>query len=178
MILLNALAFGLAVALILVGLAGILLPLLPGMILIWVSILAYAVLEGFAAIDWLTFSSLTLIALVSGTADLWLTHMGAKRFGATRRSMIYGALGAVAGFILFTFVVPVPVLGSMFGGIAGYAAGVLLGQYQEFRNWRVALKASLGGLAGWGAATAVQFGGGLLMLIIFIWQVLIYPYPS
>ena len=49
---------------------------------------------------------------------------------------------------------------------------VLLGQYQKQRDWNLAIKASLGGLAGWGIATVLQLGGSLLILALFIWQAL------
>jgi uncharacterized protein YqgC (DUF456 family) len=65
-------------------------------------------------------------------------------------------------------------VGNLFGGIIGYALGILIGQYQKHRDWNLALKASFGGIVGWGIATIVQFAGGILMIVIFIWQVLSY----
>ena len=86
--------------------------------------------------------------------------------------MFLGAIGGVLGFFLLGAVLPV--VGNLFGGIIGYAIGVLLGQYQKFQDWNVALKASIGGVVGWGIATVVQLAGGVLMTVIFIWQVLSY----
>jgi uncharacterized protein YqgC (DUF456 family) len=167
---LQALLFGAAVAFILVGLVGVIVPILPGILLIWLTVLAYAIVEGFNSIDWATFVVISLIALVTGTADIWMALFGAKSGGASFLSMVYGVIGAVIGFLVLGAIAPF--IGSLFGGILGYSAGVLLGQYQKQRDWNLALKASLGGLAGWGIATILQLGGGLLILALFVWQVL------
>jgi uncharacterized protein YqgC (DUF456 family) len=169
---LNAFAFGLAVVFMVIGLVGIVVPILPGTLLIWLSVLAYAIFDGFSAIDWITFSVITLIAIVTGTADLWLSLLGAKTGGAARRAMILGFIGGILGFFLLGAFLPI--IGNLFGGIIGYALGVLIGQYQKYQDWKVALKASIGGVVGWGIATVVQLAGGVLMLLIFIWQVLAY----
>jgi hypothetical protein len=172
MIFLNAIAFGLAVAFMLIGLIGIVIPILPGILLIWLTVLAYAVVDGFQAIDWISFIFITIIGLITGTADIWLALLGAKTGGAAKRAMFFGFIGGVLGFFLLGAVLPV--VGNLFGGIIGYAVGVLLGQYQKFQDWNVAFKASVGGVVGWGVASVVQIAGGLLMILIFIWQVLSY----
>lgn len=172
MIILDALAFGVAVAFMLIGLIGMVVPILPGTLLIWLTALTYAIFDGFQAIDWISFTIITIIALVTGTADIWLTLLGAKTGGAAKRAMFFGLIGGVLGFILLGAVLPI--VGNLFGGIIGYAIGVLLGQYQKFQDWNVALKASVGGVVGWGIATIVQAVGGLLIILIFIWQVLSY----
>ncbi|UCG23521.1 MAG: DUF456 domain-containing protein [Chloroflexota bacterium] len=168
--LLQAFLFGLAVVFLLIGIVGVIVPVLPGILLIWLTVLAYAILDGFQSIDWITFTIITLIALATGTADIWMSLFGSKRGGASFLSMVYGVVGAIIGFFALSFVAPL--IGSLFGGILGYSAGVLLGEYQKQRDWNLAIRASLGGLAGWGVATVIQFSGGMLILAIFVWQVL------
>jgi uncharacterized protein YqgC (DUF456 family) len=169
-LLLEAIAFGLSVAFILIGILGVIIPILPGILLIWLTVLAYAILEGFGSIDPITFVFITLIAIVTGTADIWMAFFGSKRGGASVLSMIYGVVGALIGFVVLGAIAPL--VGGLFGGILGYSAGVLLGQYQKQRDWGLALKASLGGLAGWGIATFIELGGSLMILALFVWQVL------
>jgi uncharacterized protein YqgC (DUF456 family) len=168
--LLEAIIFGLTVAFILIGVIGVVIPILPGIFLVWLSVLIYAIFEGFSAIDPLTFAFITLIAIVAGTADIWMALFGAKTGGASVISLIYGVVGAVIGFFVVGAIAPI--IGSLFGGIIGYSAGVLLGQYQKQRDWNLAIRASLGGLAGWGVATILQLGASFLILAIFVWQVL------
>ena len=168
--LLEAIVFGLAVVFILIGIVGVVVPILPGVLLVWLTVLAYAIVEGFNSIDWVTFIIITFIALVTGTADIWMALFGAKSGGASLLSMIYGVIGALIGFFVLGAIAPI--VGGLFGGILGYSIGVLLGQYQKQRDWNLALKASLGGLAGWGIATFIQLGGSLLILVLFVWQAL------
>lgn len=170
--LLEALVFGVAVVAMIIGLFGIILPIIPGIVLIWLTAFGYAFLEGFAAVDWLTFTVITLIALVAGTADLWMPILGAKKGGASKRAMVFGFVGGVLGFLILTPMFPI--VGSIFGGIIGYAIGTLLGQYHKYRDWEIALRASIGGVAGWGVSMVVQMIGGILIVSIFIWQVLTY----
>jgi uncharacterized protein len=168
-LLLQTISFALAVVFILIGLIGVVLPILPGTFLIWLTVFFFYIVEralGFAAIDPITFSAITAIALVAGTSELWLPLLGARRSGSSRRAMVTGMIGAVIG----TFALPVPLVGT----IAGYAAGVLLGEYQKHGEWQRALRASAGGLAGWGVATVLQLGAGLLILLLFVWQVVAY----
>lgn len=163
-LIIDSLAFGLAVGLIVLGLIGTIVPAIPGPFLIWVTMFVYAWIDKFEAIDPAWMVVLTLIFIVIALADIWMSMLGAKVAGTSRRAMVYGVIGGIVGFFVFNF----------FGAIAGYALGVLLGQYQIYRDWRMAIKASIGGLAGIATSTLVQFGGGILMLIIFVWQVLAF----
>jgi uncharacterized protein len=168
----QSLLFGLAVAFMVLGLIGVIVPILPGILLIWLAILVYAFLTGFQAISPFSFFLLSLIALVTGTSDIWMSLLGAKTGGASRRAVLYGVLGSLVGFLAGTIFI----IGGLFGALAGYALGILLGEYQKHRDWNLALKASVGGLAGWGLATILQLGGGILLLLIFVWRVLTFDF--
>jgi uncharacterized protein YqgC (DUF456 family) len=144
------------------GLIGTVVPMIPGSLLIWVAVLVYVLVNGMASVGWLAFIFISLIALATGTADLWMPLLGAKKVGASLRAMVYGTIGAIIG----TFFAP------LLGTLVGYAGGILLGEYQKRGDWEEAFKVSLGGLAGWGLATAVQLGGGLLILAIFAFNAL------
>lgn len=168
-LLLQTISFGIAVFFILVGLVGVILPVLPGMLLVWLSVFFFYLVEralGFAAIDPLTFGAITVLALVAGTSEIWLPLLGARRSGSSKRAMVAGLLGALIG----TFLLPIPLVGT----IAGYAAGVLLGEYQKHGNWDRALRAGAGGIAGWGLATVLQLVTGFVILLIFVWQVVAF----
>lgn len=153
------------IILFIIGVIGIIVPLLPGILLIWGGILFYAVaIDQFTLISPWLFGLITIIALLAGTADLWLAAVGAKKTGASWVALLLGVVGAIAG----TFLIPVPLLGTL----AGYALGILLGEYLRLRDWRAAWRAGLGGLAGWGIGTALQLAGGLLLIALFLVAVL------
>ncbi len=161
--------FGVIVALMVAGIIGIFVPLVPGTLIIWLAALVYALADGFRTLGPWSFAAITLIAVVSSTADWWLPLIGAQTGGADRRSLVAGALGAAAGAIAGTFVI----VGTLPGALLGYALGIFWSQYRRHGDWEAALKASLGGLAGWGLAMAIQLGGAILMVLIFVGRVLV-----
>jgi uncharacterized protein len=152
----------------LVGLVGVILPVLPGLALVWLGILGYALVESFAAIDPLTFVVLTVLAVVGTTADIWMTQLGAKLGGASWRSQILGLAGGLAGAILFFFLGGVS---AGFGALIGSIAGVFVGEYWRYENWNRAFRSGAGWLVGWLTSMIFQFIIGAVMIAIFVWQV-------
>lgn len=163
----QAIAFGLAVGFIFLGIVGTLIPIIPGTFLAWVTVLLYALFErtnGFMAIDLWSFAFLTLIALVTGLADIWLPLLGGTVRKTSKRAMLLGLIGGTIG----TFIAP------LIGTVVGYALGILLGEYHKVRDMQKAFRASVEGLAHWGVGTVIQFAGAVFIFIIFIWQVIAY----
>jgi uncharacterized protein len=159
--------FWIALIVMLVGLAGTILPALPGIGLIWIAALVYAIVERFATIDPLTFAVLTLLAAVGISSDLILSQAGSRLAGASWQAIAAGfALGAVAFVLALIF----GGIGALPAAIIGTLAGILLVEYRRRRNWREALKAGGGWLAGCLASRAVQFIIAVLMIAIFVWQ--------
>ncbi|WP_420644963.1 DUF456 family protein [Candidatus Leptofilum sp.] len=158
----EAFSTGFVIFLLLLSLVGTLIPIIPGVLLMWVVVFLYALVDGFTAVSAASIIVISLIALFTGTSDIWLTLFGAKKGGASIKSMLVGTLGAIAGSFLFPIV----------GTIAGYIAGLLLGEYWQHGDWEIAKKAGFGGLTGWGIATIIQFIGGIFIFVIFLWQVI------
>jgi uncharacterized protein YqgC (DUF456 family) len=157
----QALAFGLAVALMFVGLLGVFVPAIPGVGFMWVVVLVYALVERFATIDPYTFAALTVLGLAGATSDLWMSQLGARVSGASFRSTLASLVGLfVAG------------LGLFLGMIVGSVLGVLLNEYRERRAWGAAWRATIGLAVGLTLSTVVEFCVGLAMLALFVWQAL------
>jgi uncharacterized protein YqgC (DUF456 family) len=157
----ETLTLSLVLVMFFIGLVGIVVPLIPGILLIWLAVLFYALSNGFTVITPAWFILITILALVTGTSDLWLPLLGARRTGASWQALAAGVIGAIIG----TFALPI------IGTIAGYAAGVLLTEYVRHGTWKPALRSGFGVLAGWGIATFVQFVGAVLMIAIFFLRV-------
>jgi uncharacterized protein YqgC (DUF456 family) len=147
------------------GLIGVIIPILPGVFMIWLGVAVYAWRDNFETLSVATFIFISLLVIFVGLADIWLPIFGARKGGAAKRTILTGLLGAILG----SFLIPIPI----FGTIIGYALGVLLGEYHKRRDWDAAWRASKGGLAGWGIATIIQLAGGVLVIIIFAWAVLV-----
>lgn len=158
-----SLGSGVVILAFVVGLFGVFLPIIPGLIIIWLAALFYAaVVVGFDVFSPWLFILITLIALVAGTANIWLAALGAKTTGASWRTLVIGFVGAIAG----TFFIPIPLLGT----ILGYAGGLILAEYIRLGQWRPALNAAVGGIVGWGVSTVVELIGAVVIILLVATQ--------
>jgi uncharacterized protein len=143
------------------GIAGTILPILPGTVLILLGALFYAVVEGFQSVGWPTLLVLAVLAVAATTADIWAGGLGARAGGASGWSILAGMLGGLVGLLFF----------NLPGAIGGTVLGVLIGELIRVRDWRQALKAGGGWAAGWLLSVVIQLSLGLVMVAIFAWQV-------
>lgn len=140
----------LAALLIVAGFAGLILPMLPGIPLVFAGLVLLAWAENFAYVGWITLTLLGVLAALSYAIDLLASALGAKKFGASSRAVIGAALGAFVGIF---FGLPGIVLGPFVGAVIGEFSG----------------KASLKGAthAGIGATLGLLFGALLKIALAF-----------
>ncbi len=108
--------YALAALLVLVGLAGSVLPALPGVTLVFAGLLVAAWADDFTRVGAFTLVLLGLLTVLSFAIDLAATAMGAKRVGATKLAVAGAALGTLAGVFLG---LPGLILGPFVGAVAG-----------------------------------------------------------
>jgi uncharacterized protein YqgC (DUF456 family) len=146
----------------LVGLFGLIVPIFPGIVVIWLAALGYGVVTGFTTMGWVLFTLLTLLMITGATIDNVLMSAKAHKEGT---SWISIALGMLAGILGTIFLPP-------FGGLIATPLVVLLLEFQRQRSFKKAL-ASLRGLAiGWSVSFVVRFMIGLAMIGIWlVWAI-------
>src|SRR5918999_1215588 len=110
------LLWALATILVVVGLAGILLPALPGTALIFAGLLLAAWADGFSRVGAGTLVLLGVIAAASYGVDFVAAALGVKRLGASTRAMTGAALGALVGLFLG---IPGLIVGPFIGAVLG-----------------------------------------------------------
>jgi uncharacterized protein YqgC (DUF456 family) len=142
-------------ALMLVGLVGTVVPLVPGTVLI----LCGAVLGHFTvhAIGWPTLIGLTVLTILAQLLDLASGAVGAKYFGATR----WGAIGCILGAIVGLFF-------GVIGIFVGPLVGVLLGELMGGQGILPAGKSTWGSLLGTTAGIVGKLAIGTLMIAWFV----------
>jgi hypothetical protein len=106
----------LALLLVVVGIAGSVLPALPGVTLVFLGLLLAAWIGDFQQVGPFLLAVLGLLTLLSFVIDLAATALGAKRVGATKLAVVGAALGTLAGLFLG---LPGLVLGPFVGAVAG-----------------------------------------------------------
>jgi uncharacterized protein YqgC (DUF456 family) len=133
---------------ILVGVAGTVIPVLPGSFLIGLSLLAWAIWGGEGVTGWVVFGVGMVFVLAGMAASAVLAGRKLKQHRIPNRSV---ALGIVLG-IVGMFVIPVV------GLFVGFAAGLLLSEVQRTRNVGTALTTSWAALKATGLGILAEFG--------------------
>lgn len=105
-----------AVVLVIVGLAGTVLPVLPGVPLVFGGLLLAAWADGFQRVGTITLVILGVLTALAVAADLLASALGAKKMGASPRAVAGATLGAIVGIF---FGLPGLVLGPFVGAVAG-----------------------------------------------------------
>ena len=137
-----------------IGLAGTLLPFVPGLPLIWGAALVYGLVEGFDAMAWVAMIVISLVMIAGMVAKITLPQRRASASGAPRSTLIVGGLLAIVGF--FT----VPVIGLPLGAVVG----ILLAEYRRTGDWSPAWSSTKEVLIGFGIGTLLEMGAGLVMI--------------
>ena len=151
----NTLYYLLAIVLVVVGIAGTLLPALPGLPLVFAGMLLAAWAGDFQQVGMPMLVVLGLLTVFSLAVDFWATALGAKRVGASRLAIIGAMVGTLAGL----FFGP---LGLLMGPFAGAIGGELI-------HRRSLLKQDLGHAARIGVGTwfGILFGTVLKLALAF-----------
>ncbi|MGH8026714.1 MAG: DUF456 domain-containing protein [Pseudoxanthomonas sp.] len=153
---LQSLYYVLAVILVLVGIAGVILPALPGLPLVFAGMLLAAWAGGFQQIGWVTLVILGLLTLLSVGVDFFATLIGAKRVGASKKALLGAVLGTFAGLFF-----------SPIGLFVGPFVGALLGELWHGREIGQAAKVGLGTWLGIVLGTVLKLGLAFAMLGLF-----------
>lgn len=142
--------------LMLVGLAGTVLPLLPGTtIILAAAILHHFMLGAELSVGWWTIGGLTVLTLLSYVLEVLSGTLGAKWFGATRWGILGGIIGAIVGIF---FGIP--------GIFIGPLVGVLIGEMLGGKGLLPAGKSTWGTLLG---TTAGMIGKFLIAVLMIGW---------
>jgi len=115
----NTLYYLLAIALVLVGIAGTILPALPGLPLVFAGMLLAAWAGDFQQVGVPMLVVLGLLTVFSLAVDFWATALGAKRVGASKLAIIGAMVGTFAGLFLGP-------IGLLLGPFAGAIGGELI----------------------------------------------------
>ena len=152
---------GATILLFTVGLAGIALPFLPGVPLIWLGTVIFGIFTNFEEITLLILAVFTFLMLFTVVIDYLANLYGAKKFGAGKLGIFFAILGMMIGLLS----------AGLIGLIIGPMIGAVIGELLSGKSHRQAFKAGIGTVVGFLSGTIIKFIIGLVMIGIFIWQV-------
>ncbi len=142
-----------------VGLVGTVVPVLPGLLLIWSAALVYGLVVGFGPLGIAIMVMLSLLIVVALVKSILLPKRMADGHDVSRWSQVAAVLGGIIGF----FFIPV------FGVMVGALVGLLLAEYLNQGDWRRAWGAMVAVLKGFGLSTLIDIG--LAMAMIGMWSI-------
>jgi uncharacterized protein len=143
--------------LLIAGFAGIVLPALPGLLLVFAGLVFAAWAEGFAYVGWGTISILAALTIASYVIDALAGLLGAKRFGAGKYGLIGATIGTLVGLAL-----------GLPGIILGPFIGAVLGELYAQKDLRSAGIAGLGVWIGIAVGTATRIAIAFVMVGVFL----------
>jgi uncharacterized protein YqgC (DUF456 family) len=149
----------LAVLVIIAGLAGTVIPALPGIPRVFAGVFIIAWIDDFTVIGWTAVGVLAALTLIGWLVDLLAGAIGARYMGASRRSFWGATIGAIVGIF---FGLPGIILGPFIGAVLGEVSGG--------RDVLESGRAGLGAWLGMVVATAAKLAIAFLMLGIAVLQ--------
>jgi len=147
----------LSVVLIVAGIAGTVLPALPGTLFVLAGIVLGAWIDDFTRVGWGVLTVVIVLAVLAWVLDYVAGLLGAKKAGASRQAIIGAALGTVAGLFM-------GIVGVLFMPLVGAAIGEWLAQRDHGRALKVGVATWLGIMAGLVSKVVIAF----MMVGIFV----------
>ena len=145
-----------------IGLAGVFLPFLPGVPLVWLGMFLYSAITNFTIISktavfiFLGFTALTIVV------DIIAPLIGAKKYEASKYGFLGASLGLVFGFFIF----------GPFGIILGPLLGAVAGEMLSGKDTTKSFHTALGVLIGLFAGMLIKFIVVLAIIVYFIFALI------
>ncbi|HEX7339430.1 MAG TPA: DUF456 domain-containing protein [Rhodanobacteraceae bacterium] len=148
-----------AALLVLAGLAGSILPILPGIPMIFGGLWLAAWVDGYQHVGWGTLSIVAILGIIAMALDFIAGALGAKRVGASRLAIWGAFLGTIAGMFFGVF-------GIIIGPFVGALIGELMNGNSVLRSTHVSIGTWIGMLLGTLAKLVLSF------MMVGVWAVM------
>ncbi len=154
----NTTAVVITIIVILIGIAGTIVPFIPGVPLIFIAITTYGWYEGFHTLNAKYIAVMATLTILSILVEYLASTLGAKYFGSSK----YGIYGAIIGTLLGLFIFPPA--GLLFGPWIGAIVGELIAG-KDFPN---AFRTGIGSIVGLFSGIVFSLILAIIMFISFL----------
>jgi uncharacterized protein len=143
---------------IVVGIFGTVIPFVPGLVLSWLGVLAWAIFAGHGPVSWVVLGVATALALLGIIMKYVVPGRRLTQAGVPKWSLVAGGVLAIVGF----FVVPVV------GLILGFVLGVFLAELARLKTPQLAWPSTWSAIKAVGLAMLIEIGAGLFILVAWV----------
>jgi uncharacterized protein YqgC (DUF456 family) len=153
---------GIAIVMMAVGL--LVIPILPGLVIIWAAALGYGIVAGFGVLGWSMFALISVLMVAGSVLDNVLMGAQTHKSGAPWWVVLVALLAAILG----NFIIPIPII----GGILAALLVLFLIEWLRLKDAKKALTSMRGMLVGCGWAVVFRVIIGLVMIglwLIWAW---------
>lgn len=158
-------AFGIALVALamLAGLIGTLLPVIPGLPVVWGAALVYGLVAGFERTGTVAFTLITVVAALGMVAAFVLPHRRVAASGVPRSTVVAGLVGGIIGFFV------IPVIGLPIGAIAAVMAKETARTSDTSAAWATTKNM----IVGFGLGVLLELSAALAVVAIWVGWVLL-----
>lgn len=153
---------GLTLFVLLAGLFGLLIPVFPGLTIMWLGTLVYvlvqAVNDSMTWVDWMLFTLITLLMIGGNIIDNIIITKHVREKNVPWSSIIWAFTAGIVVSIIFT----------PLGGMVAAPAGLFLAEWRRLRERSTALANTKAWMTGWGWAIAARLGIGVIMIVFWM----------
>jgi uncharacterized protein YqgC (DUF456 family) len=146
----------------LVGLFGLIIPVFPGLTVMWLAALIYALIQSASGlmgwVDWMLFAIITLLMVGGNIVDNLIIASKMRGHEIPWRSII---LCYIVGILVSLILTPL-------AGLIASPLSLLGLEYLRLRDKKLAFESAKVFMIGWGAAFAARLGVGILMIIFWM----------
>ena len=151
-------------AVMLAGLLSLMIPILPGLWIMWISALVYGLITGFDTAGIIIMVVITLLTVTGGFMDNLFMAGSSKRAGASWKSILAALLGALIGSFFWP----------PFGGLILAMVAIFLVELLRLNDWRQALQSTRSLAVGCGWGVVARFGFGVLVYGVWLLWVTVF----
>ncbi len=159
----NISIFGFVQFFMLIGLFGLVVPIFPGLVVMWLAALSYGLAKGFPPLGIVIFVLITLLMIGGSIVDNVLMGVGARQGGASWWAILIALVAGIVGTIVFP----------PFGGIIAAPLAVLVVEFLRLGEWNKAWQAFKGLLTGFGLSYFIRLAIGIIIMglwWIWVWK--------
>lgn len=143
------------------GLIGLIVPIFPGLVIIWIAALAFGLVSGFTTWGWVLFGIMTVLMVIGNTVDGVLMGAKALEYGASKRSIVLTLVIAIIVSLILS-----PIGGLLSAPLALFWLEKANGHSSE-KAWAI----TRGLMTGWGWAFVIRFGIGVVMIVLWVFTI-------